>query len=356
MCLAKAVDAEVIGCDVGSKAFEFKPRLTAVDIVSRNLKVQADSAASILLVFQAVLPFLLFAADENSEQTAPITITIQGGTNVSFSLSYEYLDQVLFPALERFDVKVERKLEFRGWCQGTRQIGSAKFTISPLKLGQSLKAPQWPKEQGTVNKIDVSLIVPRHILDPLKQRILAELQLVFPDSEIVFVLLEDSRHNARNYALLVAHTTTGLLFGRDWLYDGRTKDKPIPKLVAEISKRVVRDLDAELKKGGVVDEHLQDQLVIFQALAEGSSSIPGTEELLNSTRERVERTDEPFGEGSLHTTTARWVASQFLPAAKWIDKGRICHGVGWKQVAPIGTTEDEASELTTKTISNLHIS
>lgn len=97
-----------------------------------------------------------------------------------------------------------------------------------------------------------------------------------------------------------------------------------------IAQKVVDQLDAEIRKGGVVDAHLQDQLVVFQALAEGRSSIPGSEEALHSERERIERADEPFGDGSMHTKTARWVTSQLLPRITWIDRGRICEGAAWK--------------------------
>jgi RNA 3'-terminal phosphate cyclase (ATP) len=341
-CLADATEAEVTGCSVGSKSLEFKAKLSPKDLVNRNIKVKAESVSSILLVFQAVLPFLLFAGNDTG---SPITITIQGGTNVSFSLSFEYLDQVLLPSLERFGIKVERKLEFRGWSHGPQQIGSAKFTITPLALGQTIKEPSWPKERGTITKIDVSLVVPRYLQDPLKKALQFELGLVFPDIEANFVVVDDSRHPARMYTLLVAHTSTGLRFGRDWLYDEKSKNKTLDQLSTEIAQKVVDELDVEVRKGGLADEYLQDQLVIFQALAEGKSIIPGTLEAISSDRERVDRTDEPFGDGSTHTTTARWVVSQLLPQVKWIDKGRVCVGRGWKTsevTAPASSSIEES--------------
>lgn len=337
-CLAEATDAELTGCFVGSNSFTFKSHLSPTQIVDRTIRVKANSAASVLLVFQAVLPFLLFAGDEKD---TPISIIIQGGTNVSFSLSFEYLDQVLLPALERFGVRVDRKLEFRGWSHGTPEIGSAKFLITPLRPGQALKEPAWPPERGTITKINVSLIVPKEITQPLKVALLFELSLVFPDVEVNFIAVEDSRHKARIYTLLVAYTSTGLRFGRDWLYDLKTKDNTPDDLAVKISQKVVDELDIEVRKGGVVDEYLQDQLVVFQALAEGKSCIPGTLKELNSEGDCVDKRDWPFGEGSLHTTTARWVASQLLPTVKWIDQGRVCEGAGWKAELDVGKPLEE---------------
>jgi len=43
---------------------------------------------------------------------------------------------------------------------------------------------------------------------------------------------------------------------------------------------------------------------------------------------RREKADKPFGEGSTHTTTARWVTTELLPAVEWYNKGSICEGVG----------------------------
>jgi RNA 3'-terminal phosphate cyclase (ATP) len=312
---------------VGSKSFEFKAKLSPSSLENRTIRIKADSAASILLVFQAILPFLIFAGDEKD---TPITVTIEGGTNVSFSLSFEYLDQVLLPALERFGVKVERNLEMRGWSHGTRQLGSAKFKLFPLPIGDTLKAPLWPAEQGTITQFDISIAVPKYLRETLMNDLVSQLEEVFGNVETSFKVVDDSRHPARIYTLLVAHTSTGLRFGRDWLYDGKTRDKAGEQLSREVSRRVVKELNAEIQKGGVVDEYLQDQLVVFQALADGKSSIPSTFEALTSERERVDRTDEPFGGGSTHTTTARWVTSKLLPHVKWIDRGRVCEGAGWK--------------------------
>lgn len=314
------------GCEVGSKSFEFRAKLSPANLVNRNIKIEAESAASILLVFQSILPFLLFARTGHG---SAITVTIQGGTNINFSLSFEYLDQVLLPALERFGIKVERKLEYRGWSHGSTQIGSAKFQITPLAPGQTLKAPEWPKERGAIARIDVSIIAPKDLQEPLKKSLEFELDLVFPAVDSRFLLVEDSRHKTRIYTLLVAHTTTGLRLGHDWLYNKKTKEKDTDEIATEIAQKVVDGLDTEIRKGGTVDEYLQDQLIVFQALAEGRSSVPGSIEAATSEKEQVDRTDEPFGEGSTHTTTARWVTCQLLPKTKWIDNGRLCEGVGF---------------------------
>ncbi|CCD54050.1 similar to RNA 3'-terminal phosphate cyclase [Botrytis cinerea T4] len=321
--LAKITSAETSGCFVGSKTIEFKPSSSHHYTVDRDINIDANSASSILLVLQAILPVLLFA---NNAAALPIRLSIKGGTNGSFSLSYEYLDQVLLPTLERFGIYVERQLKVRGWSHGPLKLGHAEFKIHPTPLGQSLKVPNWPTERGSVKEIDISILVLETLQEPLETSLATHIKQRFPEAKINIVLRENTH---RIYTLLVAHTSTGLRFGRDWLYDRKTKDRTPEDISADIAEKVVEDLNAEFEKGGLVDEYLQDQLVIFQALADGRSTILG-HELSPDLKSRPDRTDEPFGDGSKHTTTARWVANQMLPHLKWYDNGQTCEGVGWK--------------------------
>jgi RNA 3'-terminal phosphate cyclase (ATP) len=346
--LAQATHADLTGSALGSKEFTLIPKLEPGQFRDRNIRIHADTAASILLVFQALFPFLIFAGDANGE---PVTLTIMGGTNVMFSLSYDYIDQVVLPSLELFGVpKVERKLEYRGWSHGARQIGSIKFKFTPLGPDQSLDMSLWPQssDPGSVQRIDITMVVPREVKDNLKSSLKFELDLVFPGIETRLLVDEDSRHPARLYTLLVAHTVNGFRFGRDWLYDKTVKGKSIDSLATEIAQKVVDELDAEVRKGGCVDEYLQDQLVIFQALAKGRSIISDSSDIPNVDLDDIfDRTDEPFGNGSLHTRSAKWVVSQLLPQVKWLDKGRVCEGVGFtcKSISPI---ENSLGELTLK--------
>lgn len=313
-----------------------------------------SSASSIMLIFQAVLPYLLFAGNENGD---PIELEINGGTNCSFSLSYEYLDQVLLPTLQdKFGIHVERQLKKRSWTMGPVKQGSVWLRIHPLPPGQSLKLQQpWDRpittEDFKLKQIDVSMLVPHALKEHLERALVSDLGRLLPGVDVNFLLFEDSGHETRMYTLLVAHSETGLRWGRDYLYDKSRKNKGPETLSSEISRKVCKDLFEEISVRGVVDEYLQDQLVVFQALADGRTSFHrgakpagidtdgGVADDLDGSnappdRPRPERsmrkdkTDKPFGEGSTHTTTARWVASELLPTVQWFDKGSVCDGTG----------------------------
>ncbi|GAB1311615.1 RNA 3'-terminal phosphate cyclase domain-containing protein [Madurella fahalii] len=347
--LAKATAADVTGLSVGSHTLEFRPRLKPSALVEdRTIKISADSpAASTMLIFQAVFPFLLFAGTDKGD---PITLELSGGTNVSFSLSYEYLDQVLLPTLQdAFGIAVERKLHSRGWSLGKPQRGKATFKFTPLKPGETLKL----KEEGIVygggapgpdveiEEVDVSLIVPAEMQDSMTETLVAGMEELFPGVEVNFKIIEDSGADSRIYILLVAKAG-GLRWGRDILASapkkmkGKSGSRQMISLCEDISRRVSKKLLDEVSTGGVVDEFLQDQLVIFQALSEGRTSFPrsngGLEQAMDklkiSEEMHKDRTNGPFGEGSTHTTTARWVTAQLLPNVRWYNKGEVCEGVG----------------------------
>lgn len=521
--LAQATDAEVRGLSVGSHTLEFRPRRKPSELAGRSFKIRADSAAaSTLLIFQAVFPFLLFAGgngtsptkrDLNGEQPvisiastnddfltgaaaaaaaaateekggaagednttpatavsgagavvatrapgepyAPIDLEISGGTNVSWSPSFEYLDQVLLPALESAfgggssnssSWRVERRLLARGWSAGKPSRGSIALRIHPLRCGETLrprdtggkKKNNASKRSGSgrnrltpapeehdITAIDVSMVVPADMHGPLAAALVADLGELFPEvdaDDIHLKLVEDSGADARVYVLLVARSAT-LRWGRDILTSmpkpsaskgGGSSSKISsnkkggaaaaakggnksgsggggngPAAVsADVSRKVTKSLYDEVMEGGAVDEFLQDQLVVFQALAEGLTSFPrggssssssGSaeddgyddshdeddsgdgndsghddekgdrgEEKLEAAMEdlaivdkdkdkkqqprlrRDKKTHKPFGEGSTHTTTARWVAAEMLPAAKWFNDGRVCEGVAMR--------------------------
>lgn len=325
---------------------EFRPKRGPGDLLERNIKIRAESpAASSLLVFQAVFPFLLFAGNDSDE---PIELEISGGTNVSFSLSYEYLDQVLLPTLENwFGIRIERRLDVRGWSSGTSR-GSVWFKIYPLGVGQTLKPKENPNSgsrprDSEIRVIDVSIVAPSAMHNELQASLQADLQELFPRADFNLVLVEDSKHEARIYVLLVARSET-LRWGRDNLYQGRRKGNTTKQLSAEISKAVSEKLHDEVMIGGIVDEHLQDQLAIFQALAEGQTSFPRgdieaeddeVEERLRELRLdeglRKDRVKGPLGDpktDSNHTRTARWVTFEVLePKVSWFNKGKVCKGV-----------------------------
>ncbi|KAI0487571.1 RNA 3'-terminal phosphate cyclase-domain-containing protein [Xylaria cf. heliscus] len=356
--LAKATQAEVDGLMVGSRTLEFRPTAPPTTVKDRKIVITAESrGASALLIFQAVFPYLLFSGNENSD---PIELEIHGSTNPSFSPSYEYLDQVLLPTLEeRFGIIVERQLRRRAWTIGPIDQGAIWLKFQPISPGRTLKLVKpWndKKQPGDLDKmkrIDVSILVPFAMREPMENAMVKFLGEEFPDAEVNFIVNENSGHDARMYVLAVAHSESGLRWGRDFLYDRSWKKKQVMTLAKEIAKTVTKRLwEQTVVYTAAVDEYLQDQLVVFQVLAEGRTTYwcreterwddkadsnlakdldevdQGLKDLTLGKTERKDKTHEPFGFGSTHTTTARWVASELIPTVQWFNNGTICEGAG----------------------------
>lgn len=355
--LARVTDADVQGLSVGSKSVTFIPRRPPSELFQRNISIRTESgASSTLLVLQAMLPYLLFASTDANDE--PVVVELSGGTNVSFSPSYEYFDQVLAPTLEeRFAVRIERALKSRGWSLGPLSRGSIVLRVWPVDRGEKLRFMPPPRytfpESFEVKSVDVSIIAPMHSHNTLQETIVRDIGALWPSADISFKLIEDSCSDARWSVLLVARSADGIRWAKDVLTSAPKKAKGYDRFVALLSKKLCGELYDEVSLGGHVDEHLQDQLVCFQALCEGHSSFPRDENGVNGEAldgdsalgplidamgelhvgegrmRREKKTGEPFGHGSTHARTARWVVGEMVPGCEFYNKGDVVKGVGF---------------------------
>ena len=334
----------VEGATKGSSKVSFLPGLStkAVKKFERSERhvIELRTPGSVWLIFQAIWPFVVWRgwepADNGDGQSQernnqPVRLKLIGGTNVSKSMSAEYVKQVLLPVAEKIGIpRCEVEVKKRGWTHGALQIGEADVDIMPLPRGASLPA-FLVENRGGVTKIDISVLAnPETVRNRLCSGLHALISKCFSEfaPEMEIVLSENSGDPRRLYVLAVAHTENGWRLGRDLLFEGRLKKKGNPgiddKSLQEVVERVVGDLAMEVEKGGCVDEFLHDQLVAFQALAEGESAVDAGED------RRGSDVDGADGEGpSLHTRTVRWVVQEMLNGGKAMDWERV-RGIGLK--------------------------
>ena len=287
-------------------------------LVQRSSHIPMSTPGSIFLILQAILPYILFSSPYAPDSTSrggsvPVRLTVEGGTNVFHSLSYEYASQVLFPTLySKLGIgPIDMTLQSRGWATGKADVGSVTFDIKPIEPGYALPAFTFT-DRGQLSKIHVSILANTFVARvSIRDLVTEQLLKRYPNIEILFPVDEDSKHSKRLYLLLVAETSNGYRLGRDWLYDEKVSVTALDKTLHRLVAKVVRDLDAELAHGGCVDEFMQDQLVVFRALAEGRTEVDGG-----------------AGRGaSLHAQTAWWVVERLL-GSKFED-GQ-CYGIGLK--------------------------
>lgn len=324
--LGQASKAHTSGAELKSRELTFIPSTiiaskTQYQAENRNIQISQSTPGSVNLVLQAILPYILFSGIHS-----PIHVTISGGTNVSNSPSTEYITQVLTPMLQLIGIPpIETQLHSRGWSQGTTTLGSVTYTITPLKN----RLPSFQLvNRGAITRITATIIAPK----ATEADFCNELNAMFerresrffdtqtPDTQITF---QDSQHEKRYYILLVATASTGIKLGRDWLYDRRVAPGVIPAMV----KKVSDDLLAEIEHGGCVDEYMRDELVVFQALAEGTSCVSGG------------KNKDGLVGMSLHAKTAVWVAGEMLGVR--FDENGACEGVGFSPASKGDVDEDE---------------
>ena len=341
--LQEACGAEVYGAGVGGTEIVFLPAKggAVVKIDGEVHVIELKNPGSVWLIFQAIYPFVLLRrrrAIEKDGNKGLVKLKIRGGTNVSMSMSAEYVQQVFLPAMEKIGMpKTDVEIEKRGWTHGRVEVGEVEISMTPLSSGQRLKGfsirdTNAAGDGNLVKKITVSAMASQTaVLEYLMVTTQQKVRAKFPDVQDIEVLVqEDSGDPRRMYLLLVAHLHSGWRIGRDWLFDGKLKNNDAMVIASQMAEKVVTDLSAEVESGGFVDEFMQDQLVIFQALATGKSEVDAG----------IGR-----GEGSEHTRTVKWVVEQML--GKEMFTGGVVDGCGLL-VGPDGSadlTQNEADVL-----------
>ena len=302
---------------------------------TRHHLIDIGTPGAIMLVFQAILPFLLFhqplvaSPDTVSEERVPINVTIKGGTNVSNSPSYDYIDQVLLPTLSLIGLPpIAANLNNRGWNTGRPEMGSVTFSVTPLQPLTGLPAFAL-RNRGTITGIKATVLAPRQVEKDFQRELRKSLKNTLPDIKNFEMTFEDSRHQNRLYVLLVATTENGMKLGRDYLYDRKISN--YSHAVIQMARQVAEELAGEIEHGGCVDSWMRDQLVVFQALSGGAANGPVTKPVESSTAdpsktskavEQAESTSSEISPGqgsgaekvemSLHAQTAWWVCEQLL--------------------------------------------
>ncbi|OJJ48241.1 hypothetical protein ASPZODRAFT_130200 [Penicilliopsis zonata CBS 506.65] len=296
--LAKISGSQVIGGEVGSKRLTFVPgdqEESSSSTILPGYSIQQSTPGSIFLIFQTVYPYLLV----RGAASLPITLTITGGTNVPRAPSYDYVEQVLIPNLERMGLpRIDMQLCRRGWTTGSNRLGEVKVSLHTS--AESLDDHYYPSitilPRGQVTKIEATVLSP-HACE-LAERTCSVLRQRLRDSETDIPIqtgrVETTSHHTHVYLLLVAYTSNGFRLGRDAL--GGREDEVVHRCIAGLMDELhVSESEDSWKP--CVDEFMRDQLVVLEALDRRRE------------REKLEGEERHW---SLHTQTAKWVSEEFV--------------------------------------------
>ncbi|PGH07256.1 hypothetical protein AJ80_08042 [Polytolypa hystricis UAMH7299] len=132
-------EKDVEGLQDSLEDLHISPALPVAPPAKPEYNIRLQTPGSIFLIFQAIYPYLLYSGaftDTGSPDDSAariIKVKITGGTNVSFSPSYDYVSQVLIPNFAKLGLpKLSVSLSERGWCTGKIRLGTVSFEIEPL--------------------------------------------------------------------------------------------------------------------------------------------------------------------------------------------------------------------------------
>lgn len=281
---AAICQAEVRGDTLGSMTLKFIPGGSAqagsytFDVTQAR---EGGSAGAVTLVLQTIL-LPLALADGNSE------VILRGGTHVSFSPSFSYIEQVYLPMLSRMGVQAEVKLNAWGWYpQGGGEVELRVSSGTKLNGFNLLERGDLRQVRGLAAVTQL----PSHI--PQRMAMRAENLLHDANLKAVVQPLRERGVAPGAGLFLTAEYENSLAgFGAS----GRV-GLPAEK-VAEMACEELLDFH---KTGAPVDVHLADQLLLPAALASEDSQY------------RV-------AEITTHLTTNAWVIEQFGLAQVIVDE------------------------------------
>lgn len=279
--LQELCSASVEGAELGSLFLKYYPK----KLITKNLSIDIETAGSITLLLQSLLLPSMFASKS-------LTLTIIGGTDVKWSMPYDYLNNVLLPQLQRF-AKVEAKLLKRGYYP--KGNGKVEIKISPkFKLNdfssfddfhQHLKQNIYP-----YNLIDQHHLIQikgiSHASEDLQNAKVAERQ-----AESALSILKQKYNVPIQITTQYQDTlstgsgiTLWAIFSKN--RDDIDENNPIRigadalgeqgKRAEIVGEEVAKNIIKEIESKAPVDRHLADQILPFMALI-GDSKIKASE-------------------------------------------------------------------------------
>ena len=249
---ARICNAETKGAKLGSRELWFKPS----GIMSGEVRSEIGTAGSISMLLLTVLPLCIYAKGDVSLHV------VNGGTDVRYAPTINYMKYVLLPMLELMGMKASLTVKKFGYYP--KGMGEVVLNVSSVSKLTSLSI----EEFGGVEEIGgVS------VCTFLEDRRVAERQ-----AEAATNVLRDRGYAAKIHVVndrsnplqkgsslvLWAKTSTGAILGGDAIGELR-------KFSEAVGREAAENLLREINAGATVDVHLADMLVPYFALANGIS-------------------------------------------------------------------------------------
>ena len=242
--MAELTDATVTGAELNSTELSFFPK----KIKAGNYKFVINSAGSITLLAQSLVPVLLFGESQSK-------ITLTGGTHSYWAPNIDEYSAVFLPLIKLFGAEVSLSVKKLGWFP--KGNGEVVFTISPSKLvGKKFTEKGEP---GSIHAICSLSNLNPEILEREEQGI----KEIFPNVQVRRMVSGS----------LSPGTSVSMWANFENTIIGSAALGKIGLRAENLGKNVANDLKKTISTDSTVDRWIADQLLIFMALAKGKSSI-----------------------------------------------------------------------------------
>jgi len=276
------------GASVGSRRMTFHP---GPSIHGGRYTFQIGTAGSTTMLAYSLLPLALFA-------DGPCDMLLTGGVFQDFAPSPFHIQQLLLPLLQRMGATAVLTLKRPGYVP--RGSGEIELSVQPLTRPL---APIRLLEQGALRRVRGIALASRLKPRRVAERMAAAGRQTLADAGLTVEVAIDEQEESTSAQpgaafALWAETETECRIGADMA-------GAIGRPAERIGRTTARRLLDDLRSGATVDRHLADQLVLFAALAAGTS------------RYRMPRPTE-------HVRTNCWLIDRLLGATsreddRWIE-------------------------------------
>ncbi|XP_063962676.1 RNA 3'-terminal phosphate cyclase-like [Lytechinus pictus] len=278
--VSRVCEGSLKGDAVGSTEISFYPGT----IGAGRYTADTGTAGSVVLLMQVSFPCLVYTSGDTH-------VTLIGGTNAEMAPQIDYMNMVFQPMVQKFGINYECRIVRRGYYPkggGEIQVIARPVRdLSPITL----------TEVGSVTRVTgrafVAGTLPRKLSQIMSNTASSIIKKAYPGVDVRIDSVQEPHGAAVGNGsgiIVVAETSTGCRLAGSSL--GKRG-----KQAEDVGRDAAEELIKNLQHGGCVDEYLQDQLIIFMALAKGQSRV---------------RT----GPITLHTETAIHIA-QLLTEAKF---------------------------------------
>ena len=252
--MAELCRARLEGAELGSQTLTFiparhpQPGRYTFDVAEAR---EGGSAGSTTLVLQTSLLPLALADGETH-------LTVRGGTHVSWSPPFHYLEMVYLPTLAHMGVRATLELKKWGWYP----IGGGEVMAEirgPAKL-----RPLNLVERGQLKRLwgfSAASNLPSHIAQRQKKRAEQILRKFSPQIEII-----DAPSPGKGTAVF-------LLAEFEGVRAGFTAYGALGKPAEEVAEEACREFLEYFSRGAAVDRHLADQLILPLAVSGGQAAL-----------------------------------------------------------------------------------